>query len=53
MINNNTISCIITLYNRQEYINGAIECILNQTLKPSEIIIVDNSSEDIQIKHEY
>ena len=53
MINNHKISCIITLYNRQEYINGAIECILNQTLKPSEIIIVDNSSEHIQIKNEY
>ena len=53
MISSNTISCIITLYNRQEYINGAIECILNQTLKPSEIIIVDNSSENIHIDHKY
>ena len=53
MKNSFTVSCIITLYNRHEYINGAIECILNQTLKPLEIIIVDNSSENIHIDHKY
>ena len=49
MVKNSKISCIIPVYNRQKYINGAIDCILNQTLKPDEIIIVDNSSRDIFI----
>lgn len=49
MISNFKISCVITLYNRQEFINGAIECIVNQSLKPDEIIIVDNSSKKINI----
>lgn len=53
MINNKKISCIITLYNRQEYINDAINCVLNQSLKPYEIIIVDNSSKEILINNEY
>jgi len=53
MKNNLRISCIITLYNRQEYINDAIDCIINQSLKPYEIIIVDNSSEQIEINDKY
>ena len=44
MNNIKNISCVITLYNRQEFINGAIESVLNQTLKPNEIIVVDNST---------
>ncbi len=53
MISNSKISCVITLYNRQEFINGAIECIVNQSLKPYEIIIVDNSSKEINIDNKY
>tara|TARA_B100000287_G_scaffold148206_1_gene139921 strand:+ start:40 stop:798 length:759 start_codon:yes stop_codon:yes gene_type:complete len=53
MNNNNNISCVITLYNRQEYINGAIESVLNQTLKPNEIIVVDNSTKKIFIEEKY
>ena len=53
MISNSKISCVITLYNRQEFINDAIECIVNQSLKPHEIIIVDNSSKEIYIDNKY
>lgn len=53
MNNNKSISCIITLYNRQEFINGAINSILNQSLKPNEIIVVDNSSKSISIDQKY
>lgn len=53
MENNSKISCIITLYNRQEFINNAIECVLNQSLKPYEIIIVDNSSIEIHIQNQF
>lgn len=48
-----SISCVITLFNRQEYINNAIESVLNQSLKPDEIIIVDNSSKKISINKNY
>lgn len=53
MENSHKISCVITLYNRQEFINDAIECVLNQSLKPHEIIIVDNSSKKINIEERY
>jgi glycosyltransferase involved in cell wall biosynthesis len=53
MKKNISISCVITLYNREEYINGAIDCILKQTLKPLEIIVVDNSFTDIKIDEKY
>ena len=53
MENSHKISCIITLYNRQEFINNAIECVVNQSLKPHEIIIVDNSSQKINIQDKF
>ncbi len=53
MKNNHKISCVITLYNRQEFINDAIECVMNQSLKPHEIIIIDNSSKKINIQNRY
>ena len=53
MNTNKNISCIITVYNRQKYIDYAINSILNQTLKPKEIIIVDNSSKKIFINKKY
>lgn len=53
MNNNKSISCIITLYNRQEFINSAISSILKQSLKPHEIIVVDNSSKHISIDQKY
>ena len=53
MVDNCKISCVITLCNRQEFINGAIECVVNQSLQPYEIIIVDNSSKQINISNKY
>ncbi len=40
------VSVIIPLYNRAEYIGGAIESVLNGAWKDFEIIIVDNGSSD-------
>ena len=40
------ISVVITSYNQKDYLVEAIESVLNQTLKPFEIIIVDDCSVD-------
>lgn len=40
------ISVYITSYNQKEYLIEAIESVLNQTLRPLEIIIVDDCSTD-------
>ena len=40
------ISVYITSYNQKEYLVEAIDSVLNQTLKPFEIIIVDDCSTD-------
>lgn len=48
MSKNVKISCVICSYNRERYIAGAIESLVNQTLSPAdyEIIIIDNNSTD-------
>ena len=40
------ISVYITSYNKEKYINKSIDSVLDQTLKPDEIIIVDDCSSD-------
>lgn len=40
------ISVIITAYNKEQYINDAIESVLNQSLPASEIIVIDDRSQD-------
>ncbi len=40
------ISVYITSYNQKEFLNEAIESVLNQSLKPFEIIVVDDCSSD-------
>ena len=47
-LNNNRlkISVYITSYNKEKYINKSIDSVLVQTLKPDEIIIVDDCSSD-------
>lgn len=39
-------SIIIASYNQQEYLPDAIESAINQTLKPHEIIVIDDGSTD-------
>jgi glycosyltransferase involved in cell wall biosynthesis len=40
------ISVYITSFNQKEYLVGAIESVLNQTLKPSQVVLVDDCSTD-------
>jgi glycosyltransferase involved in cell wall biosynthesis len=41
-----SISVIITSYNDEEYIGEAIESVLNQTLLPEEVLLLDDESTD-------
>ena len=40
------ISVVIPTYNRSKLLNRSIRSVLNQTLQPNEIIVVDNGSTD-------
>ncbi len=40
------ITAIITTYNYARFIEGAIECVLQQTRRPDEIVVVDDGSTD-------
>ena len=42
--NNYNIAVIIPTYNRKKYLKKSVESALNQTLRPQEIIIVDDCS---------
>lgn len=41
-----TISCVVPVYNGAAYIAQALDSILAQTLRPSEVIVVDDGSTD-------
>lgn len=41
-----SISVVITCYNYAKYVSAAIESVLNQTLKPAEIIVINDGSTD-------
>ncbi len=40
------LSVVIPAYNEESFIAGTIEALQNQTIKPDEIIVVDNNSSD-------
>jgi glycosyltransferase involved in cell wall biosynthesis len=40
------ISIIIPVYNEAESLNACLDAIANQTIKPYEVIVVDNNSLD-------
>jgi glycosyltransferase involved in cell wall biosynthesis len=40
------ISVVIPTYNREKFVGRAIESVLNQTLRPAQIIVVDDGSTD-------
>jgi glycosyltransferase involved in cell wall biosynthesis len=44
--NKRDVSVVITFYNRERYIDYAVQSVLAQTLKPLEIIIVNNCSSE-------
>ncbi len=46
MINNETITVVIFVYNEENYINESLSAVLNQTVQVDEIIVVDDFSTD-------
>ena len=47
MLYQNSITVIITTYNSSSYIEKSIESVLNQTIKVSNILIIDDNSADV------
>lgn len=45
-MNNLTISLIIPAYNEERYLSACLDAVATQTLKPYEVIVVDNNSSD-------
>ena len=41
-----SISMIMPVYNSEDYLASAIQCVLNQTMKDFELILVDDGSTD-------
>lgn len=49
-MNNTRISVLIPCYNQEKHIKHTIEAIINQTIKPDEIIVVDDGSTDRSVE---
>jgi glycosyltransferase involved in cell wall biosynthesis len=54
-MNDGLISCIIPVFNGERYLAEAVESILKQSYRPTEIIVVDDGSTDgtVAIVHRY
>ncbi|MBI1952466.1 glycosyltransferase family 2 protein [Candidatus Saccharibacteria bacterium] len=50
-----TLSIIIPVYNEEDYIGACLDSVANQTIKPLEVIVVDNNSTDrtVEIARSY
>ena len=42
----NSVGVVIPVFNRQNLVIRALESVLHQTVKPAELIVVDNNSTD-------
>lgn len=50
MLNKLTLSIIIPVYNEEDYLVACLDSIASQTVKPKEVIVVDNNSTDKSIE---
>lgn len=50
MSSKESISVVIPVYNAEKYLADAVESVLQQTIPPSEIILVDDGSTDSSVK---
>ena len=48
---NNDISVIIPYYNREQYVDVALQSVFEQTLKPLEVILVNDCSQESSRRH--
>ena len=46
LMNRPTISCVIPAYNAETYLDESIRSVLNQTVTPDEVLVVDDGSAD-------
>ena len=44
----NTITVIIPCFNERDELNSAVQSVLNQSILPDKIIIIDDASNDIE-----